>query len=360
MHQGLNYAMTASPPPAQPPSQNRVDAYDLLRGISAFAVICIHAFPILLTGYARSSVAWTMSVVLNTISLFAVPAFLLITSLLVTKSFLRRPNLRDFYGKRLSTTLWPYALWTTLLLARAWRSNRHFRWDEAAFRIVSGKSYEYLYFLGILLQLYLVLPFLILLVRKIPTARAMLIALVATTLLVYALNRSVVHYPYVGSVFLWHTPSVLLGIWLGCQGERSGDILKEWTRAALAIALLALCCYVPLTVGVMNNAHVNTLAYQVSEWAYTTGMALFLLCLCLGLPAQFRGKPTLLHWGRNSMALYLLHYFPCVLLPPHLLRFHLPPILLFVLDVLFALSVPLAIVRVIKGTKLEVFLLGRN
>ncbi len=352
--------MAASPPTAQPVAKSRVDAYDLLRGVSAFAVICIHALPILLAGYVRNSVAWTVSVALNTLLLFAVPAFLLITSLLVTRSFLRHPNLRDFYRKRLSTTLWPYALWTTLLLAHTWRSDRHFRWGDAAFRILTGKSYDYLYFLGVLLQLYLVLPFLIPLVRKIPSARAMLTALIAVTLLVYVLNRYVVHYPYVGSVFLWHTPSILLGIWMGCQGERTGDILKGWMWRALAVALIALCCYVPLTVGVMNNAHINTFYFQVSEWTYTTGMALFLLCLCFRLPAQFTAKPILLYWGRNSMALYLLHYFPCVLLPLHLTRFHIPPVPLFIVDVLFALFVPLAIIRLIKGTKLEVFLFGRN
>ncbi len=353
--------MTAATPAlvSEPPKM-RVDAYDLLRGIGAFTVICIHAFPILLQGYAKNSEAWKIAVAANTLILFAVHAFIIITTLLMTKSLLRDGDFKRFYEKRLQTTLWPYLLWTTIHLFLSWRGDKSFRWSEAAFRVFSGKSYQHLYFLGVIIQLYLALPFLVPLFRKRPPFRIVLPAMIALTLLVYVSNRYLVHYPYVGSSVFWYMPDIMLGLFLGSQFDTVNAILKRWTPALAVIAVGAGSVYVPLMIGNMGGVNVNTFYYQLAEWAYTNSMALLLLSLCFRLPQEFTGKSLLLLFGRNSMALYLLHRFPSVLLPGLLKSFHIPLIPLFIMDVIVSLAVPLMIARIIDGTKLEVFLFGRG
>ncbi|MCH1928558.1 hypothetical protein L6232_27570, partial [Shewanella sp. C31] len=74
-------------------------------------------------------------------------------------------------------------------------------------QLLWGKAYFHLYFLALALQLTLLLPFFVPLLRRRPHGAWFLLLGVGLTLLVYFLNRQYRFLPYPGSFVLWYLPA---------------------------------------------------------------------------------------------------------------------------------------------------------
>ncbi|WP_244187476.1 hypothetical protein [Thermus tenuipuniceus] len=97
-----------------------------------------------------------------------------------------------------------------------------------------GDFYDSLYFLAVALQLTLLLPLFLPLLRRRPHGLVFLLLGVGLTLLVYFLNRHYRFLPYPGSFVLWYTPAIVLGLYLASRLELLPRLLRFWPLALLA------------------------------------------------------------------------------------------------------------------------------
>jgi surface polysaccharide O-acyltransferase-like enzyme len=162
----------ARPPSAQPvvlaaAATERTAWLDLARVLAIVAVLVVHVTMNAVNG-ARTpegSASWWAANVLNSSSRWCVPVFLMVSgALLLDPRKTDRP--RDFYRRRLARIGVPVLVWTAVYLAfRRLYLGEDVTAGEAARDVASGTPFLQLYFLYVLLGLYLLTPFLRIILR---------------------------------------------------------------------------------------------------------------------------------------------------------------------------------------------------
>jgi surface polysaccharide O-acyltransferase-like enzyme len=298
--------------------------------------------------------------ILNRTLHFAVPGFLLLTTVVLGASLLRSFDLRKFAVNRLGRLVWPYLLWSGVYLI--WRYFEYpaaFRPELIPHQLVWGKSFYHLYFLAVALQLTLLIPLLRpVLLRRWPFWK-ILLAAVVLTLAVYLINRYLYRIPYTGSFVLWYLPSIALGIWLVGQLHRLEEVLRRGIFWAALVASVGLALYLPLAVSVRLDLPINTFQYQAGNWLFTAAASYLLLALAAHLSSSGR-VAWLKTLGRYSMQIYLVH--PMVIrglevTPRFPEELGLQPAFLIYLGL--ALLIPLGLAILLRRLKLSRLVFGR-
>ena len=290
---------------------------------------------------------------------FAVPAFLLLTAFLLTRSGLKAFDSRKYIRTRVLQTLPPYLIWNIFYTWLIPTKRTDFLFVVG--RILIGKGYFHLYFLFLLVQLYVLIPLCLPLWRKRPPFWQTAVGTVALTLAIYVVNRYVFHgIPLIGSVIFWYTPAIALGMWLGSQSARLREILDAGYPSAIALAVLGGTMFLSLSLREMRHLNVNTFFYQVGAWVYAPSMAFVLLWASERL-IERGGFDKLIYLGTNSMQIYLVH--PLILL---WLKGAYQGTTLFTLLFAFvsyslcAILLPLGFARVATRLRLAPLLFGRG
>ncbi|MCS7058623.1 MAG: acyltransferase [Meiothermus sp.] len=298
--------MPAPPRPAQA-EPDRFPWVEVFRGLAILEVLFHHLSGRFLRMMEQGSAEWFLLVVLNRVLHFAVPAFLFLTTVVLGAALIRGFHPLRYAQNRLLRVVWPYLLWSGLYLL--WRYHEFPQWFDPGripHQLLWGKAYFHLYFLVLAIQLTLLLPLLLPLLRwRLPFWGVMLGGGLLT-LGVYFFNREVYRFEYPGSVILWYLPAIALGVWLAGQLERLDELLRRGRLAALGVVAVGLAFYLPNAVEARMGLPVNTMAYQVGHWLYTTAMAFLLL----GLAVRLSGSPLapfLRLLGRYSLQIYLIH-----------------------------------------------------
>ena len=136
----------------------RLAEFDLIRAGTALAVVAIHVT----AGYMDLSLGY----ICNHLVRFAVPLFIVISGFLLYWTDQGNPFVptRQFYQKRLHKILGPYVIWTCLYcLLNFYLLRLSSPWlflTTLGNSLLWGNAYYHLYFLIIILQLYLLYPFL--------------------------------------------------------------------------------------------------------------------------------------------------------------------------------------------------------
>jgi peptidoglycan/LPS O-acetylase OafA/YrhL len=300
----MSASMTS--PEAQTTHKPRLAYIDTYRGVAICAVVGIHACASVLGSLRKGSLLWTVIASVNTLLLFAVPAFLFISAFILIRNSLEKFDQPRYIRNRLQQALVPYLLWSLLYAFLASRTQADFQWKEAAWRILIGKSYLHLYFMGLILQFYLVFPLLLPFLRRKPPFGQICLLCITITLGFYALNRWGYRFPYVGSILFWYTPAVILGLWLGTLQERLSEIVRRGSGAGAVAMLLGYLFYRALNLDNMLGRDVNTFLFQCAEWLYTTSAAFCLLCFLIK-KEEISSTRVLSFLGVRSMQIYLLH-----------------------------------------------------
>ena len=142
-------------------ANGRYPVFDIMRGIAIFAVVLIHVrylFPV--EWYA--DIDHDVLNAFNAILRFALPIFFIASGVLLTPPALRLMPVLRFYGRQLTRIGLPYAFILALLLvARG-------EFDVVYFlrSFFTGEASVPYYFIAVLLQLYLVYPFIARLATK--------------------------------------------------------------------------------------------------------------------------------------------------------------------------------------------------
>ena len=351
----------------------RVAAIDVFRGLAILAVVAHHLAGLGMRYAPGGSNLELALMVINRSLLFVVPAFVFMTALVLTRSALRpRPaggrfEAGPYYRARARTALLPYLLWTVLYVLFRVATGQEdaaelsdpARWQTW---VQYGKGYFHLYFLLVVLQFYLVLPLLLPLWRRRWPFWAVLGAAFTAQLAVYALNRvGAVNFAYPATMAVWYLPALTLGMYFGAV---EGAFERLWARGRfwiVAAAGGALLWFLPLSVAVLDDERVDTLAFSAANWAYTAAATLVILGVAYKLaqaPAWW--SRSLAALGTLSLQVYLIH--PALLFglerlgfPPHPVAFALT----LAAYGLIALLVPVMVARGLAGTAASRWLFGR-
>lgn len=150
-----------------------IQYFDTLRALATLAVIVIHVdTPVLNMNYGRNMEFWWIGLVIDNLVRFAVPLFLVLSgATLLTKQY----RLVDFYKKRMSRVLIPFAFWLPAYWVFRWFMLRPFErpldfdsildWGVNLF-ITEGVSIH-LWFVYMILFLYLFIPIIAKILRKV-------------------------------------------------------------------------------------------------------------------------------------------------------------------------------------------------
>ncbi|PWW05267.1 surface polysaccharide O-acyltransferase-like enzyme [Paenibacillus cellulosilyticus] len=159
-------------------ARGRLPELDSLRGIAILGVLMVHATSVAV-GALPNSTAKTVYIVLNTLSLFCVPAFIFLSGFVLFYQYVDKPltprTLGDFYLKRLKQLAIPY-VFISLGYELCTIAMSHKTWEPMTLlqqfgkHLLYGKSYTHLYYVIITLQLYVLFPLLLLLFRKLRVA----------------------------------------------------------------------------------------------------------------------------------------------------------------------------------------------
>lgn len=349
-----------SDPTPQSVSPERLLYLDLFRGIAILAVVGIHLCATVLGLLGKGTPLWRFFATISTSLLFAVPAFLLLSALLLTRSGLKRFNLSRLISTRTQQVLVPYLLWSLIYTYFSAKNLPDFTWREAFVRIAIGKSFQHLYFLGILLQFYLLFPFLLRLMRRRPPFLQVSLVGFSFTLAFYWLNRLYLHLPYVGSVVFWYTPVLALGLWLGTDTERIGERVQRGLPVAVLGVVLGFASYPMLNLQVLQKQEVDTFLFQVSEWVYTTSASFCLLWFVWWWQnSESRLLPVLSYLGTRSMQIYLLHPMILSLLGKIHLWAHVHLWVGVPLCFILVVAIPLGIAYLADRLRCSVWIFGR-
>lgn len=376
--------MQQSPPT---PTAPRDTTFDILKGIGILEVMLHHllSHSVRKFAVAGSPEAWAMTIA-NRVFHFAVPAFLLVSALLLARSLASRPrpDWKRFYLRRAQRTLWPYLLWSVVyiffrvlivrigddvapapvtlpwgvvtlpfLLADAKGLAEDFFW---------GKAYYHLYFLVVLLQFSLAFPLFLYLLRRCFRLRfgGALLLSGALQLLIYIVQARYVRAPYPASLMLWYLPPIFAGVWLGLNWAAWPPVWRAW-RGFIALAtLIGFGIYMGLSVSSLRGESISSLWFNAAFNVYTTGISLLLLAGAGRLAAARRGG-WVARVGDWSLPLFLLHPLVLFLLSgPTISRVWdaLPLAPLWVGLAMFAVTWGLAALT--HKLRVDVFLFGRS
>lgn len=185
----MSPAPSSRPAVLQAAQHERTGWLDLARVLAIGAVLVVHVTMNAVNG-ARTpegSASWWAANALNSASRWCVPVFLMVSgALLLDPRKTERP--REFYRRRMARIGLPVFVWTAVyLLFRSLYLGDDLTAEEAARDVASGAPFLQLYFLYVLLGLYLLTPFLRIIMRD--TTRRMQVAFAGVLLGLGAIDQ---------------------------------------------------------------------------------------------------------------------------------------------------------------------------
>lgn len=299
--------------------REHIAAFDALRSVAAVAVVMVHVLRPYRDQLGEIPDAyWMSAVMLNGLSRWSVPIFIMITGALMLAD--PRPfAVGDYLRHRVSKVLIPFVAWSLLYAVLAGLTSGGFDAAETLARLVELPTHETYYHLGFFyyfIPLYLLIPVLLLLVKS--GQRALVITLTIAWLALTTLYL-------IEAEGIFGVDIVMYGGYL-----LLGYVL--FTCRLFPVALLALLALGAL---VMTNSMViaeslDAERYQVARWfSYktlnTVVVASFVFAGVLACASYLSARALVIFEfvARHSLGIFLIH--PLFLWPVHefeLLRGH--------------------------------------
>lgn len=280
----------------------------VLRVIATIAVIMIHTTSQTMTQSAFGYYG-------NQLARFSVPMFLILSGFLLFQSDLNGHSLprTDFYRRRFDKILLPYVIWTifySLVLHFYFNGlqNMHMVLPDMVRHLFLGNGFTHLYFVVIIIQLYLLYPYL----RKGFQTRPVLflsvsffVSLLCQSLLYLHAIKAIHLYPYYGEFYLIAFPVWLFYFFLGMFLAMYDQDLQITGRLSLPAWLIMWAASFALLLWNSQQTASYALSIKPTVVLYATA-SFFLLRAWLNRFTVETG-PVISWFSEQSFLIYLLH-----------------------------------------------------
>ncbi|WNQ12419.1 acyltransferase [Paenibacillus aurantius] len=293
---------------------------DLVRAIAILAVLMIHGTSEASYYIPVGSRSQIFYLALNKFSNFAVPLFLLLSGVVLFYRYSDKWSGREalaFYGKRIKFVVIPYLIWSFFYyIYNQWIVHYSFAdvkldgWDFLKKLQWADTSYH-LYFIIIIVQLYLLFPVLMTLVRWRPVIGRYLIVIGLAVQVGYFLYHFYVH-PFEHRASLWfnYIAVFCVGGYMGLNYEK---IRQAERNLWWVFGLTVFIGYSLLMYFVLANQHINfgQPIYELLFNGYAVCVAFSFLWIGRKLLKFSKVTSALTSIGAASFAIYFMH--PAVL-----------------------------------------------
>lgn len=131
---------------------NRIEYFDFLKGVAILAVILVHIAYISLKTFAGVDTLFLFT--LNNLNRFAIPFFLIISGILSTLKYEKKISLKHYYFGKFYKIYLPFVFFTVLAIFLHGKDI-----GDLGLYLVSGKVLTPYYFVILILQFYILFPF---------------------------------------------------------------------------------------------------------------------------------------------------------------------------------------------------------
>ncbi|MCI1715721.1 acyltransferase [Clostridium sp.] len=285
-------------------NRERILQMDIIRSVAILAVIGIHVSGAVL-GSNPSPLGYNITFVFNQICRFSVPAFIFISGMGLSISYRREESYFHFLVKRFKKILPQYFVWCLIYIFAV---TRNFNIRQDINYIIYGKVFYHLYFIPLIVELYIVFPWIYRFIDK----RWFL-------LFSFAVSTSVIIYTYyfidvTPDMWFWNKKNLLYWLFYFCLGGYIGKHRKnilpkiEKYKYVTLTGILISTVYVlyPLAhsiENIKNLEHVVTFQ-RPSIVIYSVLLILFILGLNLKNRLIIG---TIEYISRRTYSIYLCH-----------------------------------------------------
>lgn len=281
--------------------KSHIAYFDFVRGIAILMVVAIHTY----VAGSFTTMDGTARIILRQTLNCAVPIFLALSGFFLgRKKFENRQSVFKFWKRQIPKVYIPCLVWSFPLLVFSILGGASV-WKQVVYFIVGGFSVYY--FIALIIQYYLLLPFL-----QNHLKRNLLLATILSTLsislVIYLLNVKDISLPliiYAGPFWVWFV-FYMLGVYYSRKSRNYS--LKTSIGIVLAGLLLEF-----IETYFLNTQYSGGVGIKLSAFIYSFGIVLFILHPKV---EAFYKENTLTHLivyvGKISFGIYLIH---CYMIP---------------------------------------------
>ncbi len=309
-----------------------------IRGIAALGILIIHATGAFVMQSEFGSRAMNLGIFLNQFFRFGSPVFMMISGMVIFYNYRSRDALDTgrFYKKKIRNIFIPYLIWNLVYYYHKLGLDLSAEGLRMLFTdILWGKGYSHLYFIFLIFQFYILVPWFLSFLPKEMEERPY--RLIGLSFLFQFLIISYSRYflPAISEGFIgfyrriyWKTVLAwqyyfILGGTIGVHYFKILDWIKEnWNKIKLAFFLTSLAYVGQVYYSVYKAGSVNIYGRFGSLRPTTMVFASVTILFLLGLSHGFVGKREILkNIGIYSFGIYFSHPLVLDLLKDYLFRY---------------------------------------
>lgn len=294
-------------------NSDSIDFVQYLKGLAILGVIMIHVTAGFTNINSFNSTSFVL-IFLNQVSRFAVPLFVIISGLVLSRKYFYNFNIKYFYYKRLKKIIPLYLLFSIIYLLFKVLYGLDFTVTDIIIRLLTGEAEYHLWFIPLIIQLYLLYPILIHIYQKFDEI------LIVNTLLFLSLLMQCGYQFIVSDLDL---PSIfksgfflsyLFYFYIGIHIGRNYEKLSDFSRKANTTSLFLLV----IIVVMLNTFRIGDIYYGIYNYNlllkshYITIPILSITVLLLSVKTnlniqKYKFYKHVVLLGNVSFEIYLVH-----------------------------------------------------